>query len=75
MRIDANINMYALRREPFTHVARLDILRRSRDERYLSWRLFLGVLIEYGLALLLQPAEQYLLHLLQKVESSHGSFR
>ena len=35
----------------------------------MAWWLFFGVLIEYGLSLTFQPAEECLLHLLQEVEA------
>ena len=50
-------------------VTGLDVLRRGGDEGNLLRWLFLGVLIEQGLALMLQTVEKGLLHLLQEVEA------
>ena len=58
-----------LRGEPLADVTGLDILRRGRNEGDLLRRLFLGVLIEQGLALALQSAEKRLFHMLQEIET------
>ena len=62
----------ALWRKPLTDIACLNVLRRGRDIIDCLWRNLLGVLIEDGLAFLLETAEERLLHLLQQVEAHEG---
>ena len=62
----------ALGGEPLADVAGLDVLRRGGDVGDLAGRLFFLILIEDGLALGVETAEEGLLHLLQQVEAHEG---
>ena len=62
--------LYAVGVEPLAYVSCLNILSGGRDViDMLRWNL-IGILIEYGFALLFKSAEESLLNLLQKVETN-----
>ena len=65
----ASTFFYAIGVEPLADISCLNILCWCRDIVDMLWRNLVGVLIEYGLALLLQSAEKRLLNLLKKVEA------
>ena len=59
----------SFRGKPLGDIAGLDVLCGGRYEGYLLRRHFVDILIEDGLASLFQTTEEYLFHLLQKVEA------
>ena len=60
----------AIGTQPLADIACLDILGRSRNQVNVVWWHLVGILIEDGLALLLQSAEECLFYLLQQVETN-----
>ena len=68
----ATTSSQALGREPLGDVSGLDILGSGRDEGDVGRGRLDGILIEDGLARLLQTTEEHLLYLLQQIEADEG---
>ena len=62
----------ALGGEPLADVTGLDVLRGGGDKGEVARRLLVGILIEDGLACLVEATEEGLLHLMEVVEADEG---